>query len=245
MKRFLLMVQLMTRIPVPITVKVENSDLGKGTVYFPLIGIIIGLILVGIYQLFFLFFGQGFLLATLVVLGYLGVSGGLHFDGLSDTFDGLLSNRSRERILEIMQDSRLGVFGTLSLLMTVLLQIGSISRLNGEWQWLILAPMLGRYGCVFAATISRYARSAGMGKYYIEYSTQRELLLASLYTWPLTFWLCGVGGLAALGGVIICTYSLCRWTSNKIGGITGDILGAVIELNQVVVLLLAASLIII
>lgn len=243
MKRFILMIQLMTRIPIPINVEVENSDLGKGNIYFPLIGAIIGLILVAIYQLGFFFYGQGFLLSVLVVLGYFWISGGLHFDGLSDTFDGLWSNRSRERMLEIMKDSRLGVFGAMSLLMTVLLQIATINRLNGQWQWLILAPMLGRYGCVLAATISEYARSTGMGKYYIEYCQKRELLLASLYTWPLTLGLLGVWGLAALLGVISGTFLFCRWVSNKLGGITGDILGAVIELNQLGVLLLAVFLI--
>ncbi|MCK4261320.1 MAG: adenosylcobinamide-GDP ribazoletransferase [Halanaerobiales bacterium] len=243
MKNLILMTQLMTRIPIPIPVDFKNEELGKGNVYFPFIGAIIGVILAIVYSLVFYLFGDGFLRGILVMVAYLWASGGLHMDGISDTFDGLWSNRSRERMLEIMKDSRLGVYGTLILIVTMLTLVGTVQELQGQWQWLILAPMLGRYGCVVGNAISKYAREDGMGKYFIQNCGIRELLLASLYTWPLTFIISGVSGLIVLVFVMAFTYLFTRWVQNKIGGITGDVIGAVIELNQLLVLLFAVAVI--
>ncbi len=237
MKRLILMIQLMTRIPIPMTIQVEEEDLGKGNVYFPLVGLLIGVLLTIVYQGGRWLYGDGLLTSVLVVCAYSWVSGGLHLDGLSDTFDGLWSNRSRERILEIMKDSRLGVFGGLSLILIILLQVSTISNLAGQWRWLLLTPILGRYGCVFAASIAEYARSEGMGKSYVEYCGRKEWFFASLYTCPLAFLLGGLGGLISLLLVLAFTYIFITMVQVKLKGITGDILGAVIELSQVIVLL--------
>ncbi len=243
MKNFILMIQLMTRIPIPIAVDFKNEDLGKGNIYFPLIGAVIGLILALAYNVGFYLFNEGFLQGLIVVIAYLWASGGLHMDGVSDTFDGLWSNRSRERMLEIMKDSRLGVYGVLILIITLLTQLGTVQRLQGQWYWLVLAPMLARYGCVVGNAISKYAREDGMGKYFIQDCGLRELVIASLYTWPLAFLIGQVKALIALILVIAFTYLFTRWVQNKIGGITGDIIGAVIELNQLLVLLFAVAII--
>ncbi|AZR74962.1 cobalamin 5'-phosphate synthase [Anoxybacter fermentans] len=233
------MTQLMTRIPIPITIDIKNEELGKGNIYFPLIGGLIGLFLAAIYKIFFHLYGDGYLLSVLVVAAYLWISGGLHMDGLSDTFDGLWSNRSREKILEIMRDSRVGVYGVLILILTISILIGGIQKLHGQWQWLILIPMVARYGCVVGNAISEYARPEGMGKYFVKDCGLKELLVASLYTWPLAFWLRGIQGIMVVIFVLAFTYLFTHWVQAKIGGITGDVIGAVIELNQLLVLLLA------
>lgn len=162
-------------------------------------------------------------------------------DGVSDTFDGLWSNRSPERILEIMKDSRLGTFGALGLMLTAFIQIAGWQEISGHWSWFILVPMLGRYGCVFGNAISRYARPDGMGKYFVEDCGLREWGLASLYTGPIVFYFGGFLGIGAMAGVLLFTYVFTRWVQKKIGGITGDIIGAVIELNQLLVLLFLAA----
>ena len=236
MKLFILMIQLMTRIPLPIMVKVDEKKLGKGNIFFPVIGAVIGLIMAGVSWVLARFFGLGQLYAILVMLTYLWASGGLHIDGLSDTFDGLWSNRPRDRMLEIMRDSRVGVYGVLILILTIIIWIVGLTELGGGWQYLILIPMLGRYGAVVANSISNYAREEGMGKYFVQFCGGRELLLTSLYTWPVTYWLIGLKGIWILLTVIIFTYLLVRWVKKKIGGITGDIIGATIELNQLLII---------
>lgn len=239
MKMFILMTQLMTRIPLPLNIEVKNIELGKGNVYFPLIGVVIGGFLSLVTLILKPLLGRGFLLSILVVASYIWVSGGLHLDGLSDTFDGLGSNRSKERILEIMKDSRVGVFGVLVLMMTILLQIASIFELNFDWHWLLLMPMLGRYACVFCNTIARYARTDGMGKYFVENCGYQQFFFASFYTIPFTLYLKGLQGFLTIVLILVFTLLFTRWVEHKIDGITGDVIGATIELNQLLVLLLA------
>lgn len=247
MKLLILMIQLMSRIPIPVQVHFDQEDLGKGNVYFPLIGGVMGLLLAGVYWVgSYLYQPTGLLVPILIVAAYLWISGGLHMDGISDTFDGLWSNRSQERMLEIMKDSRLGVFGALSLILTILLQVGTLHRLQGlpeTYQWLILIPVLGRYGAVFGNFISSYARNDGMGKHFIEKCGIREWLITSLYVILGVFWLVGIWGIIAVGIVLVFTYFFTRWVHSKIGGITGDVIGAVIELNQLVVLLYVVALV--
>lgn len=241
MRRLILMIQFMTRIPLPVRVDFRDEDLGKGNIYFPLIGILIGLLMAAGGWAAGRLFGPGMLTAIFTVAVYIWASGGLHLDGITDTFDGLWSNRPPERILEIMKDSRIGTFGALGLMLTLLIQVGTIGEVGGHWQWLILAPMLGRYGCVFGNAISRYARPDGMGKRFVEDCGMGEWMLASVYTWPVALWLGRLPGVVAAGCVLGFTYLFTRWVQKKIGGITGDIIGAVIELNQLLVLLLAAA----
>lgn len=239
MKRLILMLQFMTRLPIPIKVEFNNADLGKGNVWFPLIGAIVGLWMAGVYWLSSQLMVDGFLPATLTLVAYIWITGGLHLDGLADTFDGLWSNRPRERVLEIMKDSRLGTFGALGLLLLVLLNIGSLEQLTGQWVWVIVAPVLGRYACVFGNTISTYARPEGMGRHFVEDCGWSEFGWASVFTWPVVYVALGLTGLMALLIVLGFTYLFTRWVQSKLGGITGDIMGAVIELNQLLVWLLA------
>lgn len=239
MKTFIFMTQLMTRIPFPLQVEVAEEDLGRGNLYFPLIGAIIGVILAGAYCVFLYVFGEGILAAVLCIGVYLWITGGLHMDGLSDTFDGMGSNRSRERVLEIMKDSRVGVFGVLILVFTLLVQVAAVQRLAWHWAWIVAVPMLGRYGCVFGNSISTYARTEGMGKYFVTDCTWREWILTSLYIWPAAFLLLGLNGLVATGIVLGVSWVTTRWVQRRLGGITGDVIGAVIELCQLAVLLLA------
>lgn len=241
MKRLILMVQFMTRLPIPVKVEFKNEDLGKGNAWFPLIGGIIGLGTATVYWFGSQLFVEGFVPAILALAAYIWLTGGLHLDGLSDTFDGLWSNRPRERVLEIMKDSRIGTFGALGLLITVLLDISSLEPLAGHWAWVILAPVLGRYACVFGNTISSYARPDGMGKYFVEDCGWREFAWASVIAVPVAYCTVGVAGLVALLGVLGFTYLFTHWVQSKLGGITGDIMGAVIELNQVLVWLLAIA----
>lgn len=240
MKRLILMTQFMTRIPIPVQVDFAEEDLGKGNVYFPLLGAVIGLLMVGGYWAARELFGPGMLTGIVTLIVYIWASGGLHLDGVSDTFDGLWSNHSPERILEIMKDSRIGTFGAVGLVLTILVQVAAWQEVGEYWQWLIMVPMLGRYGCVFGNAISRYARPEGLGKHFVEECGLREWSIASLYTVPLALYLGKLPGMVALTLVLIFTYLFTRWVQHKIGGITGDIIGAVIELNQLLVLVFMA-----
>lgn len=159
-------IQFLTRIPVPIEVPFTNAVLKRSTLFFPVAGLLVG----------FVTWVGGWLLqqilpvmpaAALTLLIMLGMTGGLHLDGLMDTADGILSHRSRERMLEIMKDSRVGAMGVIACVVILLLQWSVIAACmeQGEWNMLVVLPFLcSRLVMVWAIASQPYARAeSGLG----------------------------------------------------------------------------------
>ncbi|PAB60766.1 adenosylcobinamide-GDP ribazoletransferase [Anaeromicrobium sediminis] len=236
MKKLILMIQFLTRIPININLDVDESDFLDGIMYFPLVGIIIGLFVSGSYYLGYSL-GGSFLGAVFTVVGGVFITGGLHLDGLSDTFDGIYSNRDKERILEIMKDSRLGANGALAMLILIILKISLIKTLgeklsgNEIYYYLILMPVFARMCQVFGARFSVYARNNGMGGFFIGKTTNKHLI-GALIT-------CVLISLIKIEivWIFLVAYVFSIWyinhISSKIGGMTGDTLGALCELGEV------------
>ncbi|MBW7460890.1 adenosylcobinamide-GDP ribazoletransferase, partial [Paenibacillus sepulcri] len=134
--------QFMTRIPVPVEIPFTPAVLARSTVYYPLVGLVIG----GITA------AAGWLLtlavpalpaAVLILLIWTALSGALHLDGLMDSADGVLSHRPRERMLDIMKDSRVGAMGVMAAIFLLLLKFATLSALlEGEGGWLEAAPLV-------------------------------------------------------------------------------------------------------
>ncbi|HEX2944776.1 MAG TPA: adenosylcobinamide-GDP ribazoletransferase [Clostridia bacterium] len=238
LERFVLMLQFMTRIPVKLNVRAEREDFAKGLVVAPVIGLIIGVFLaVFHYLLGFIF--PAFVNAVLTVALYVFLTGGLHLDGLGDTADGLFSNRPRERILEIMKDSRVGTNAVLAIVLVLLLDISLISSLeNQAFEILLLMPAAGRIGSLIGSGTSKYAGiSDGPGRWCVELCGWKEALAGSLISAVIFTAVSGFYGFALLLLAIFSAIALARSLGKKLGGVTGDILGAVCELNQTVFLL--------
>ncbi len=238
-KRFILMIQFFTRIPIKVEIPSDNEDFGKGLVFAPIIGLMIGGILLGFYYLFMLFLP---LMVTIIfiILLYITITGGLHLDGLADTFDGLFSGRGKERILEIMRDSRIGTFGVLALVGVVLADIGllaSINPLNIPYA-ILLFPVAGRIGSLLSAGLSSYAREQGLGKSFIDYCTMKEITIGIVIAFIIFYIFLGLLGVAIAFLTHITTLILTLMLTKKLAGATGDILGAVCELNQVAFLII-------
>ena len=206
-------------------------------------GIIIGAILAAVsYGLLYLFPKP--MVAVIVLVLYIIITGGLHLDGLGDTFDGIYSNRSKERILEIMRDSRVGTNAVLAVVSLLLLNYVALSQTNSAYFFriILLMPMAGRVGSLVSAAVSKYARSGeGLGKSFIDFCGKKELFLGlliyiviSLSTFDYKLWI-------VLLLPPISAFVFVRVLSRKIGGATGDILGAVCELNQCAFLILACT----
>ncbi|MCX7842877.1 MAG: adenosylcobinamide-GDP ribazoletransferase [Clostridia bacterium] len=240
-KRFLLMMQFLTAIPLPFKLDVKEEDFGKGLVFAPVVGLIIGGILAAQYLLLEMLLPFN-VNAVLVVVSYIMLTGGLHLDGLGDTFDGLFSNRPKERILEIMRDSRVGtnavlaIFCVLALNTALLISLGSRNIVKA----LLLMPAAGRIGSLIGAGASRYARSGeGLGKSFIDFCGIKQIL-AGLVLYALIFIFAGGSVWAYLLIIPVASSFFLIWLfSRKIGGSTGDILGAVCEINQTIFLLCA------
>lgn len=234
------MIQFFTRIPVPVEIECDNEDFGKGLVFAPLIGLMIGGLLLGSYSLLVLVFPVQ-VTVVFVVLIYIALTGGLHLDGLADTFDGLLSGRSRERMLEIMKDSRIGTFGVLALVGVILSYVVLLQNMDKAILPMVflLMPVAGRIGSLVSAGISSYAREEGLGKSFIDYCSVKELIIGIVMSFIIFYLFLGLHGVSIVYLVhmtaIVLTYMLTR----KLKGATGDVLGAVCELNQLAFMLLA------
>jgi adenosylcobinamide-GDP ribazoletransferase len=228
------MLQFLTSIPIKVHIEIKNEEFGKALAFAPIIGLIIGSILAGCFYLGRCFFPIS-ITAALVVVVYILLTGGLHMDGLGDTFDGLFSNRPKERILEIMRDSRVGTNAVLAISSVILLNWVLISGMNEAYiiKVLILFPVAGRIGTLTGACVSKYARSGeGLGKSFIDLCTWKEFLLGFLFHAFIFFSISNINGLLLSLIPVIISFILVKFLGGKIGGATGDILGAVCELNQ-------------
>lgn len=240
LKRLILNIQFMTRIPIPIIIDVKEGDFSKGTIYFPPIGILIGLILSAFYYLARNIFPREIVVTFIVALSYTLI-GALHIDGFADTFDGLFSNKTKERMLEIMRDSRLGTNGVLATIFLVLLKILFLSKIDANIiiPTLIVMPMLGRFGILIAAFTSKSARGGeGLGGFIIGKVKLREFIIGLIFVLIAGYFL--MQYLLFLKILIIsmaASYMTTKYICLRIGGMTGDTLGAVNEFTELIVLI--------
>lgn len=218
--------------------EVGSGDLARSLFWFPWVGLILGLGFWGA-----LLFLQGIfpaaaaaaLLLTLTVLA----TRGLHLDGLADTVDGLGGGGDIQERLAIMKDSRLGAFGAVSLFLALLLKFAFFLAWADKdlGPGLILYPVLSRWGMVFLAYLSPYARSeGGLGQAMTTGATGRVLLGASLSALVLALLCFGVSGLLLLAAAGMAVWLLSIYFQKRLGGITGDVLGAANEVLEILVL---------
>jgi adenosylcobinamide-GDP ribazoletransferase len=242
-KRIILMIQFFTTIPIPVNIESDNEDFGKGLLFAPFIGFFLGILLMIVYLLTRIILPP-IVVAAFIAAAYAILSGGLHLDGLADSFDGLFSNRSKDRMLEIMRDSRIGTNGVLGLLFVTLINftllywiISSGIEISTVAKVIILIPVSGRMGSLISAGISDYARKGeGLGKSFIDFCGMKEILIGNLIA--LIIFFITFGGIGLLLSLIpmFSAIILTKMLTNKIDGATGDILGAVCELNQLLFL---------
>lgn len=249
LKRFVILIQFMTTIPIRRDFGATDEDYGKGLATAPAVGLIIGVILAASGLIFRMLF-PAVVTAVLVFAVYLILTGGLHMDGLGDTFDGIFSNASKERILEIMRDSRVGTNGLLAVVILILLNIALLASMasletgslllesRSFLKVLLLFPVAGRIGSLTAASVSVYARQGeGLGKSFIDYCGKKELIAGLILYFAIFFAAGGLNWLLASVLPPVTAFAAVKLLGRRIGGATGDILGAVCEINQTLFLL--------
>ncbi|PKM55808.1 MAG: adenosylcobinamide-GDP ribazoletransferase [Firmicutes bacterium HGW-Firmicutes-5] len=228
MKSFIMMLTYITRIPFPIKLEYDEKTFVKGLYAMPIIGIFIGIVMAGAMWIMKDQMPQ--VKAFVMILIYLAMVGGLHLDGLADYMDGIFSGRTKDRILEIMSDSRIGSFGVIGL---CLYFIGMYTGLQfSSWQVVLLAPIVARTMAVWVIAFGTYAKKDGMGKGLIDYGRPwHGLSMLMILTAVLFFWQPIL--IKSVFMILFGTVILLRWTTKQMGGITGDVIGAVIESTQV------------
>jgi len=238
-KRLILMIQFFTTIPIPVQIECDNEDFGKGLVFAPIVGLMIGGILLGTYKLFILFLPIQVAIVFNMLI-YFIITGGLHLDGLADTFDGIFSGRPKKRILEIMSDSRIGTYGVLALIGVIASDLVLLGNINVNVLPIafLLTPVAGRIGSLISAGVSSYAREDGLGKSFIDFCHIKELIVGIFISFIIFYIFLGLYGVIIVFIVNMTALLLTFILTKKIGGATGDILGAICELNQLVFLLI-------
>lgn len=237
-KVLILSFQFMTRIPINIQINVDRNDFHKMVKYFPFVGGVVGAIASLMFYAVKNIFPREIAVTMAMVSLYI-LTGAMHIDGFADTFDGLFSNKGKDRMLEIMRDSRLGTNGVLALVFLVILKILFLSHIkdNLVYSTLILMPLLGRFSIILAAYASKSARSGeGLGGLIIGKISTVELLLGFLFTSIVGFLFVQFTVFLKLLAVSsIIAYTITKYISLRIGGMTGDTLGTVNEFTELVI----------
>ena len=222
------MLSFFTRLPVPY-VEYEEKLYIKGIKTIPFVGIVLGLIL---YLVSFLtFWMDPEVSAVVLLMTYIFMTGGLHLDGLADTCDGVFSGRDRERMLEIMKDSRIGSFGVLSMLFFFIFYAVMYQFLPREA--LLILPVIGKSAPLISASLADYARPSGMGQLLVDNIKTPEVAVAVALPLVLSV-VMGVGYIIAAVVAELSVVALTKWLKKKLGGITGDTHGMVCEVSQMV-----------
>ncbi|MDD5044548.1 MAG: adenosylcobinamide-GDP ribazoletransferase [Candidatus Omnitrophica bacterium] len=229
--------QFLTVIPLRIK-NMDERKFAQAPAWFPAVGLFIGLILFGLSRVLYALNFYELTAAIVLVVALVLITGGMHLDGLSDTFDAISSGKDKEKFLAIMRDPHSGALGVASVVCALLLKVGLIFSLRPQDKAaaLILMCVLSRWSAVGAMSFFPYARQEGKAKVFIQGMTLKTFLIASASAVIFALvlgWLTGTIALLVVGGF---TYLSAKFFSRKIGGMTGDTLGATIELTEIITL---------
>lgn len=234
MKPLLAAIQFLTIVPVPWTF--DERAQRHAVWYFPLVGLLLGGTLAGLDAVLLSVFPVT-VTTVLVLVAALAISGALHLDGLADSADAFFSCRPRDRMLEIMRDSRSGPMGVCAVVIVMLLKYTALACLAGDCRRdvLVLMPIAGRSAMVLTMRVLNYARPKGLAT---------PFRASAAHAWAATLFLLGVGwAVASMRGVLCAGLSLTTclllalYSYRKVGGYTGDTLGATCELVETATLL--------
>lgn len=241
MKRLLAATRFLTILSVPGTWGTAEEDLAGSVPWFPVIGLLLAAA-AGSAAWALSLAAPPLVAAAAIVVILLGFSGCLHIDGLADTADGLLSSRPRERVLEIMKDSHVGVMGATSIVCVLLLKFASLASLPASqfWPAVLLAPLAGRSAIVVHMAILPYARPHGLGAVFYRRRPRWAMVWAAGILAAVAWGVLGSRGLIVWSVCMALTLAFSVCVYRRIGGATGDTFGAVCEMIEVVPALVLA-----
>ena len=249
--RFLTALRFLTVIRVPYRREVAPEEVGRSIGYFPVVGLIIGLILAALNWLL------GLLLPSAVVNGLLIVSltvitGALHLDGFADTCDGIAGNKTVADRWQVMHDSRTGAFGIVGVVLLLLVKYVSLNSVPESLMIaaLLLMPVVSRWAMVYAVFAYPYARPEGLGKVFKQRTSWQNFTAATMVTLAIAIGLARLANLAYfyLAGLSIIlvvwmvVMAVATYLQRKFSGLTGDTYGAINEVAEVGVLILVCLL---
>lgn len=228
-------IQYFTRLPVPRWVGYSERQLNDASRYFPLVGILVGLFTGVVFVLTLRVFPQPIAVLLAMLSGIL-LTGGFHEDGLADTCDGFGGGQDRPQILAIMKDSRIGSYGVLGLVFALLLKFSALAMLPAA-QFVAIsaaAHAFSRFMAVSLIYTQRYVRDddSARAKPAAQSLSHDAFACAALFALVPLVWLGTSGGMAA-GVAMALRIIVAQYFYRRIGGYTGDCLGAVQQITEV------------
>ena len=243
-------VRFLSTIPIPGATRLFETQQTKqemprlilGSAYFPLVGLLIALLLSLILTLANLVFPR-LVVAALLTVALVLLTGGLHLDGLMDTCDGVFGGGTRERRLEIMRDSRVGSFGVLGGACVLLLKFAIFASMNLHMLLIAFMTMLpcSRWAMVLALRVFPSARSTGLGITFRQTVTPVRLIVAGSTALIVALIAGHFVGLIVWFVTTCTALILGAWFMDRLGGLTGDTYGAIAEMSEVVGMLVLLS----
>lgn len=241
--RFLTIIPVISFPPSDNTNQNEEAlaeNLANSMAFFPLVGMLMGVLLVLLRRLFYYLPVSSLVGDTLVLIFWIWLSGGLHLDGFADSVDGFLGGHNKEEILKIMKDSSTGAKGVVALVSLLLLKFVLLVEmpLFLKDAALFFTPTIGRWSIVIAAFLGRPARlKNSMGKLFMDYVSWREVIFASLTMVVIGIPLFRLYLIPLVIINVVIVLLILKYSQKRIGGISGDILGAINEIAEVFCLL--------
>jgi len=228
--------QFLTILPTPLHREATAEEFGQSLIHFPLVGLILGAILLGLY------YGLTLILPppvvnALLIIALVILTGAHHLDGFVDTCDGVIAGKSKEERLAIMSDSQVGAFGIAAAVLLLLLKYVCLSSAP-ILPALLLMPTLSRWTMVSAIFTFPYAKSSGTGLAFKQGANWQRLTMATVIALIAAVALLKWQGLVLIAALWLIIFGTASYFRSRLGGLTGDNYGAINELAEVLVLLL-------
>lgn len=234
---FFIALKFLTIFPGPGPKEIKDSLFGHSLAYFPLVGLLLGAVLFGLhYGLMFILPEQ--LVTIVIILALAIMTGAHHLDGFVDTFDGITGSKSREKRLEIMADSHTGAIGVVAVIFLIATKYTALSSVVDPLPALLLMPTLSRWAVILTIFSFPYARPNGMGLAFKQGARWYTLAVATVLSLAISILLLQWWGLALMASLLLIVFGIAVFFSSRLGGLTGDCYGAIIELAEVIVLIL-------
>jgi len=235
MRSLVAALRFLTILPIPGSWGSTEDDLARSATWFPVVGLLLGAVAAG-FAMVLPMVAPPLVCAGTMVVVLTGFSGGMHLDGLSDAADGLLSSRPRERILEIMKDSHIGAMGVMAIVGTLLLKFAALASpsAGGLWATALVMPLAGRCAIVVQLALLPYARASGLAGIFYRRRNRLTSLWAAALLAAVACGVLGWRGLAVGAASVGVAIVFSAYVYRKIGGATGDTLGAVCEIVELV-----------
>jgi len=228
--------QFLTIFPTPLHHRVTAKTSGQSLVYFPLVGLILGGILLGLHYGLILVLPSSVVNAILIIALVI-LTGAHHLDGFIDTCDGVIAGKSKKERLAIMSDSKAGTFAIVGAILLLLLKYVSLSAAP-ILPALLLMPTLSRWAMVSTIFTFPYAKRYGMGLAFKRGASWQRLTIATITSLIVAVALLKLWGLALIAALWLITFGIASYFRSRLGGLTGDNYGAINELAEVLVLIL-------